>query len=239
MHPKVAALLQRPQWAQRTPEWYERRLTLMTASDAAGALGIKAFESQKGDVRAALLQQKCSSSFKGNMYTQHGQDNEDWVRDRLADILNDEALEFGLLVHKDLDWLGASPDGIFARSGYMIEIKCPYRRRIVPGHVPHHYYPQIQCQLEVCSLPACYFVQWQPAHLSHTGEEIFDVVCVERDPKWFAQHKDALHAFWKDLMEARASYVKPPSPLTRIRDDLYVTRPAEDPQEVDDCSSPQ
>lgn len=144
MHPQVARLLHQPQWAQRTPEWYERRKTLMTASDAAGALGIPAFHGQRGDVRAALIEQKCCSTFKGNMFTQHGCDNEDDVRDRLADIIGDEPLEFGLLVHPELDWLGASPDGIFKKCGYMIEIKCPYRRKIVPGEVPHHYYPQIQ-----------------------------------------------------------------------------------------------
>lgn len=200
---------------------YKRRETLMTASDAAAALGIPAFDGQRGNVRDALIKQKCSNTFKGNMFTQHGCDNEDAVRDRLAEIIGDSALEFGLLVHPTLDWLGASPDGIFERSGFMIEIKCPFKRKIIPGHVPHHYLPQIQTQMEVCQLPACFFVQWQPAHLSHTGSEIFDVVCVERDPQWFARHKDALHGFWKDLMAARASYVPPPPPTTRIVDSLY------------------
>ena len=220
-HPQVERLLARKQWAQRTPEWYERRKTLMTASDAAGALGIPAFEGQRGDIRASLIHQKVYTTFKGNMFTRHGSENEDMVRDRLAEIVGDEPLEFGLLVHPTLDWLGASPDGIFRRSGSMIEIKCPYKRRIEPGHVPHHYMPQIQTQMEVCSLVTCYFVQWQPAHLSHSGQEIFDIVLVQRDPIWFETHCDALHEFWKDLMDARAAFVPPPPPKTAIVDDLY------------------
>lgn len=220
-HPQVAALLQRQQWVQRTPEWFERRKTLMTASDAAGALGIPAFEGQSGNIRNNLIKQKVYGTFKGNMFTRHGSDNEDMVRDRLAEILGDEALEFGLLVHPEHPWLGASPDGIFRRSGAMIEIKCPYKRRIVPGEIPHHYYPQVQVQMEVCDLSSTYFCQWAPKHLSHTGEEVFDVVLIERNREWFAQHKEALHSFWKDLMDARASYVPPPPPKTQIRDDLY------------------
>ena len=221
-HPQVQVLLERPQWAQRAPEWYERRKTLMTASDAAGALGIPAFDGQRGDIRAELLKSKVYSTFKGNMYTRHGQDNEDMVRDRLCEIIGDEALEFGLLVHPELEWLGASPDGIFRRSGAMIEIKCPYKRKIVPGHVPHHYYPQIQCQMAVCGLQSTYFVQWQPAHLSHTGTEIFDIVLVARDTQWFDEHKEALHEFWKDLMAARAAFVPPPPLTSSIRDGMYA-----------------
>lgn len=75
--------------------------------------------------------------------------------------------------------------------------------------------------MEVCNLPATYFVQWQPAHLSHTGEEVFDVVCIERNRMWFEENKDALYEFWKDLMAARAAYIPPPPPITSICDSLY------------------
>jgi hypothetical protein len=128
------------------------------------------------------------------------------------------------LVHPDIPWLAASPDGITS-TGRMIEIKCPMRRRIDPGHVPHHYYPQVQVQMEVCGLDSCYFCQWQPAHFSSTGTEIFDIVLVERDREWFARHKDTLHDFWKELMTARATYVPPPPPSCLIRDDLYAHLP--------------
>ena len=224
MHAGVKELMARPQWVQRSPEWFTRRETLMTASDCAGALGIPAFEGQKGGraVRQALLKQKVGGTFKGNKYTQHGVDHEDDVRDRLAEILGDEALEFGLLVHPDLQWLGASPDGVFAKSGFMIEIKCPVKRQIVPGHVPHHYFPQVQVQMEVADLPATYFCQWQPAEFSATGKEVFDVVVVERDRQWFETHRETLYEFWMDLMAARAAYVPPPPRTSRIRDALYA-----------------
>lgn len=221
MHPQVARLMHVPQYEQRTPAWYEVRKSLMTASNAAAALGIKPFASFTGDARKAAIDQIVSGSFKGNVATRHGCQWEDWVRDRFAEIVHEDILEFGLIKHPSLHWLAASPDGICSRSGAMVEIKCPYRRRIVPGKVPGHYMPQMQTQMEVCDLDFCYFVQWQPARLNPDRQEIFDIVLVQRDKQWFTQHKDALYSFWKDLMEARRTYVPPPPPPCLIVDDLY------------------
>ena len=141
MHPKVVELLKCEQWAQRTPEWYERRKTLITASDCAGAMGIPAFHGQRGDIRAELIKSKCFNVFKGNVFTRHGNDNEDMVRDKAMAVLGMKVLEFGLLVHPELPWLGASPDGV-TTCGNLIEIKCPYKRQPIPGEIPFHYMPQ-------------------------------------------------------------------------------------------------
>lgn len=150
--------------------------------------------------------------------------------------------EYGLIRHIDvhgdergLSWIGASPDGI-TDCGSMVEIKCPYRRQIVPGHVPHHYYPQIQVQLEVCDLSLCYFVQWQPAHLQKDGIEIFDITPVPRDRKWFETHKNSLYSFYIELQEARAAYTPPPAPTCLIRDNLYsdVQKTTKKPDFVED-----
>lgn len=221
IHPQVQKLLKTPQYAQRTPEWYEVRKNLMTASNAAAALGIKPYESFRGDPRAECIKQIVSGSFKGNAATRHGCEHEDAVRDRYCDITGEKALDFGLIVHPKYPWLAASPDGI-TLSGRMIEIKCPMHRQIVPGEVPHHYYPQIQTQMEVCDLDSCAFVQWKDPRFTKDGKEIFDIVVVERDREWFARHKEELHSFWEDLMHARATYVPPPPPTCLIRDDLYA-----------------
>lgn len=219
-HPSVLRLRACPQWAQRTPEWYEKRKSLITASDAAGALGIGAANASAATTRRNLLKQKIENTFKGNAMTRHGQNHEDFVREKLEDILGEPIEEFGLLVHPDLDWLGASPDGLSVRSGLLVEIKCPYRREIVPGEVPHHYWPQVQCQMEVCDVNACLFAQWQPAHLSSSGKEILDIAVVERDHEWFLKVKDTLHGFWADVMEGRANHV-PRVVTCSILDNLY------------------
>ena len=220
VHPQVLKLIATPQYIQRTPEWYEVRKGLMTASNAAAALGIKPYDSFRGDPKAACIDQIVSGSFKGNAATRHGCEHEDAVRDRYCAIAGETALEFGLIVHREFPWLAASPDGI-TLNGQMIEIKCPRHRDIVPGHVPHHYYPQVQTQMEVCDLDSCAFVQWKPARFTKDAQEIFDVVIVPRDRAWFARHKEDLLSFYHDLMRTREQYVPPLPPPCLIRDTLY------------------
>lgn len=110
IHPVVPKLLARPQYEQRTEAWYNVRKGLMTASDASGALDIPAFKGQRNP-RKALLEQKVSGSFTGNHMTRWGQDNEDQVRERAMIALGEVAWEVGLVIHPELEWLGASPDG--------------------------------------------------------------------------------------------------------------------------------
>jgi putative phage-type endonuclease len=72
--------------------------------------------------------------------------------------------EFGLLRHPVVPFLGASPDGI-TDDGVMVEIKCPWRRKI-DGTVPAQYYYQIQGQLEVCGLDECDYFECEFAEIS-------------------------------------------------------------------------
>lgn len=95
--------------------------------------------------------------FKGNIATRHGQKYEDVASNIYSLLFNKKILEFGLLKHNDLHWLGASPDGI-TEDGIMLEIKCPYRRNIT-GIAPFYYWVQVQLQLEVCDLTFCDFLE--------------------------------------------------------------------------------
>jgi len=69
-----------------------------------------------------------------------------------------EVFEFGLIINDDIKNFGASPDGI-TEDGVMIEIKCPYSRKIIDGIIPEKYYYQIQGQLAVCNLNDCDYIE--------------------------------------------------------------------------------
>ena len=75
--------------------------------------------------------------------------------------------------------------------------------------------------MEVCDLPICYFVEWQPAWLNKDGVEVFSIKTVERDPAWFEKNKPLLKSFYDELMYEREHYVPPPPPPKLIRDALY------------------
>ena len=222
IHPATAALLRRSHIEQRTPAWYEARRKVLTASDVAAVLGIPAFESYRGNPRTECLTKKVENKpWAGNVFTRHGNKYEDTARDLMCEALGEQVLEFGLLIHPTLPYLGASPDGV-TLSGKLIEIKCPLRRVIKPGVVPHHYLPQILVQLEVCDMEECYFVEYKPA--TNTEPQVLSIVSVQRDRQWFASVQEELHSFVEEYYEALRTYVPPPPlppPTCRIVDGLY------------------
>lgn len=169
---KLQALRNRPLIPQRSEEWYTLREGLLTASDLAQALG----KGKYGN-RAGLIQKKAFPS-------------REFAAAKLAPLVwgvRYEAVaamiyqrmkggvplhEFGLIPHETCKVFGASPDGI-TDTGVMLEIKCPYKRKIIQGDVPEHYALQIQGQLEVCDLEYCDYIECQLKQ--HTQNEFEDL----------------------------------------------------------------
>ena len=141
-----------PQPEQRSEEWYRLRKDRLTASELADALGEGHFRTTND-----VILNKCGLGpvFKGNATTQWGVKYE-YVAIQVYEARNKTHVdEYGLVPHTTIPFLGASPDGI-THEGIMLEIKCPPKRKIV-GIVPHHYWVQMQLQLEVCDLEMCDF----------------------------------------------------------------------------------
>lgn len=141
---------------QRTDAWYALRKNLITASDFAQALGKGKFGTQK-----QLIAKKCGyeeDTFNGNLPPlKWGVMFEPVATELYAKKHGVKVHEFGLLQHPSISHFGASPDGI-SELGVMVEIKCPYRRKIT-GEVPQQYYFQIQGQLDVAGLDECDYVE--------------------------------------------------------------------------------
>lgn len=152
---RLAELSKKPQLAQRTPEWHAARRDLITASDAAQALGCAKFGTQK-----EFFVKKCGAAEEQKPFDasvpplKWGVMFEPVASAVYAHLNGGVAIhEFGLLVHDTIPFVGASPDGV-TEDGVMLEIKCPWRRKI-DGSVPAQYYHQIQGQLEVAGLREC------------------------------------------------------------------------------------
>ncbi len=180
MHQQVEKLLKSPQYKQKSEEWFKAREFIITASSAAVLLN-KTEDICKEYVNQFCLQKsfeyngKCcnpyanqdeyikeksgqiKSEFKGNIATFWGNKYEQIACDIYSLLTNQNILEFGLLIHNTINWIGASPDGI-SENGTMLEIKCPFRRNIT-GIPPLYYWIQVQLQLEVCDLEYCDFFE--------------------------------------------------------------------------------
>ena len=166
---QVSHLLTIKKIEQRTPEWYETRETMITASDWATAIDQGHF-STKND----FILKKCGKGdiFKGNIYTEWGIKYEP-IATKLYEVRNKiKVYEFGVLRHLNYSFLGASPDGITVQ-GIMLEIKCPYSRKIT-GIVPKDYWIQVQGQLEVCDLSYCDFLECKIIEYSGISDYLED-----------------------------------------------------------------
>ncbi len=167
-----------PQPTQRSPEWYQYRYNMITASDCWKAINTDA-------KLASLIKEKSSAidlnKFSGRVYDPDnslhwGQKYEDvsvqiyerWFACRVG--------SFGCIRHPTYPFIGASPDGIVnfpetcSRYGRMLEIK-NIKNREINGVPKEEYWIQMQIQMEVCNLDLCDFLETR--FLQYDNEHAF------------------------------------------------------------------
>ncbi len=168
---KIIGLREIPQPVQRTPEWYQFRWNLITASNA-----WKAFESQS--TINQLIYEKCQPI---KIFDDNNGDDEQvkmvntntslhWGQkfEPLSVLIYEHKYktkieDFGCIQHPTYKFIGASPDGINVdkngdRYGRMLEIKNVVSRDI-NGIPKKEYWVQMQLQMEVCDLDECDFLE--------------------------------------------------------------------------------
>jgi len=166
---KIQSLREIPQPVQRTPEWYQFRWNLITASNA-----WKAFESQS--TINQLIYEKCQplknfndvddeeiKMVNTNTAMHWGQKYEPLSVLIYEQKYNTKVEDFGCIQHPVYKFIGASPDGIVVdkkseRYGRMLEIKNVVSREI-NGIPKKEYWVQMQLQMEVCGLDECDFLE--------------------------------------------------------------------------------
>jgi putative phage-type endonuclease len=182
---KIDYLHSQPQHIQRTPEWYDFRNNLITASNA-----YKIFETTA--TRNQIIYEKCSAFTKRetnieDIATQHintesplhwGQKYEPVSVLIYEKVITSKIEEFGCIKHSNYDFLGASPDGIITNPtspiyGRMLEIKNIVNREI-DGIPKKEYWIQMQLQMEVCNLNECDFLETQFIEYENESDFIHD-----------------------------------------------------------------
>ena len=154
---ELNVLLQLPLMKQRTTEWFEARKTRLTASDLYDAV-------KGGNVSIRLAKKKANIVVDNINYNaipalKWGTMFEPMATRCYSQRMNNIAIhDFGLICDTSNEHFGASPDGI-NELGIMLEIKCPYSRKIEDGIIPDKYRMQIQGQLAVCKLKECDYIE--------------------------------------------------------------------------------
>ena len=169
-HEKTYALMNRPQTAQRTADWYTEFKRCLTASEI-----YKAFSSPRE--RGILIMQKAGKfdipgRGSNQVVLKSHMSPFDWgicfepvVKLILEDYWKAIIHDVGRFVHLVDKRLAASPDGLIIRSlekpdmgGHLLEIKCP-KSRTIGLKIPIEYFYQMQLQLEVTGVRACEYVE--------------------------------------------------------------------------------
>jgi putative phage-type endonuclease len=203
MDPRVEQLLKLPQFEQRSPEWFQQRNNAITASDIPTVLSENNYKTPW-----SLLLDKCNSNpkpFVGNEATRWGTHYEDIAIEKYSSLRNKKVLSFGLIIHPEHSWLGGSPDGI-TTDGILLEVKCPLRRKIVHGEVPHHYLSQVLLNLEICNLDIAHFIEFVPGNSDNDYE--INIVEIKRDHDWFKRKMPVMKEFWDSVVYYRKNGIE-------------------------------
>jgi putative phage-type endonuclease len=136
---------------QRSDAWFEDRKGKITASIAAGCLGLCPYTSRQKAWRTVLGMQASES----NKHMTWGTEFEGTARNAYECETGQIVTEVGFVPHPSIAWLGASPDGL-AGDG-LVEIKCPTK---LPEIVPIHHRIQMIVQLACTGRTWCDYYVW-------------------------------------------------------------------------------
>lgn len=236
---KVKNLLKKPIIVQRSLEWHKIRNVALSASEIAACLTftpevcedyMKQFNvpnfkidgkcCSHFDTKEDFIINKCRAFFGENVFTDSvftlwGKKYEEIAARLYRTTFNIKLLEFGSLVHPRLKWLRCSPDSI-TENGTLVEIKCPFKRKIKDGEVPFHYYLQCMLQLEVCDLETCDFLECELIELK-TMQEFINYELNEFSPNKY-QSKGILINKVNEVNNSETKYIYPPDNLNTTED---------------------
>ena len=186
---------------QRSEEWFTARKGRVTGS-AVGAILDLDPNATRADIMRRMVRQYhgAPSEWNGNIATQWGVTHEAEAREDLETEIGQEVTGATFVVHPEMNWLGASPDG-YVGDDFLAEIKCPFGLRNDEAPVQFksvedqpHYYAQMQVQMLCTGRSKCYFWQWTPKGRNLT--------IVEYDPAYIAEIMPKLREFYMEFLAA-------------------------------------
>ena len=199
---------------QRTDEWYQARLSKVTASRMSDVLAKTktGYSISRQNYLVQLVTERLTGqkadSFFMNQAMQDGVDREPIAR-KLYEVLNDVIVtEVGFYDHPRIAMSGASPDGVLPELLVfgigLVEIKCPiettHTNTLMSKKVPSKYIPQIQWQMAcVPNAKFCDFISYNP---NFPPELQLFVSKVEKDLQYILELEAEVEQFLKEVDQA-------------------------------------
>ena len=190
---------------QRTQEWFDARLSKVTASRVADVIaktktGVSTSrQNYLTQIVTERLTGKKADSGYINQAMQDGIDREEAARS-LYELKYGVVKEVGFIDHPTIAMSGASPDGIIADGDGVLEIKCPiettHTNTLMTDKVPSKYIPQIQWQMAVTGARFAHFVSYNP---NFPDNMVLFVKQVDRDDEYIKMLADEIITFLKEV----------------------------------------
>lgn len=194
---------------QRSPEWYDVRRGIVTASTVGRLLTptLKVVDNLTARALTSLLVAERITGYTEPTFTSddmwRGVLDEPVARDAYAAWWDVPVAEVGFMVREiNGHRLGFSPDGLVGEEG-CIEIKSRLQKNqldtVLSGDMPPEHMAQVQAGLLVSDRKWCDYV-------SFCGGMPLYMVRVQRRPEWFAAITEALEAFEAAAASMEADY---------------------------------
>ena len=153
---------------QGSPEWFEARLGMVTASRIADVM-MKPTTAGYQNYRAQLVCERLTGQATETFTSaamQHGTETEPQARAFYELETGMDVIQVGFVPHPKLTWAGASPDGLVEGDG-LVEIKCPqpatHIKTLTGAAIDRKYLLQMQWQMACTERDWCDFVSFCPA----------------------------------------------------------------------------
>ena len=183
---------------QRTEQWYQARVGMITASKFADVLA-KGRGNAESKTRNTYIRQIAIERLTGlpldnytNPYMEYGCEMEEEAREAYTLQTGNTVEQVGFCKHDD--WVGVSPDGLVGWDG-LCEIKCPKTEThfgyIWGDSIPKSYYAQMQGQMWVTGRQWCDFVSYD----RRVDVQPLFIQRILRDDKFIAELQDGIQEF--------------------------------------------
>ena len=192
---------------QRNESWHADRVGRITASRIKDVLAVSKRDGKPLQARQDYLMQIVCEILTGHRQPSYqnaamawGVEQEPVALPAYIELTGRDVTAAGFCVHPELEYIGASPDGLMMDRG--LEIKCPFNsanhiNTILDGMPPEHM-AQLQCGMWVCDLPEWDFVSFDPRM---PPDLRLYVQTIPRDEIYIANMASECAKFWDEACE--------------------------------------
>ena len=189
---------------QGTDDWFAARLGKVTASRVADIIAKTktGYSTSRDNYMAQLVCERMTNT-KGELFSsaamEWGTNQEPFARAAYEAKTGVMVEEVGFVQHPQIEWAGASPDGLVGDDG-LVEIKCPNTATMIETlltqKVPAKYNTQMQFQMACTDRSWCDYVVFDPR--MPPGAQLF-VKRVERDDEYIAEMESEIKTFLNEV----------------------------------------